>query len=67
MKKYETWEFFDMVNNLACVNIVHQFGACVHTHTHTYSYTYIYKVSKVGDRSRGQPEGYIFNCYSTEM
>ena len=26
---------------------------------------YLNKVSKVGDRSRGQPEGYLFNRYNT--
>ena len=38
-----------------------------HTHTHTYIYIYIYiYISKVGDRSRGQPEGSLFNSYNTE-
>ena len=31
------------------------------------SYMYIYKVSKVGDCSRGRPEGSLFNSYYTEV
>ena len=30
-------------------------------------YIYIYSKSKVGDRSRGQPEGSLFNRYYTEL
>ena len=39
-----------------------------HTQTHTHTYIYIYnKVSNVGDHSRGQPEGSLFNSYNTEV
>ena len=31
-----------------------------------YIYIYIY-ISKVGDRDRGQPEGFVLNSYYTEM
>ena len=32
-----------------------------------YIYIYIYIISKVGDRSRGRPEGSLFNSYDTEV
>ena len=36
--------------------------------SYIYIYIYIYvKVSKVGDRSRGRPEGSLFNSYYTEV
>ena len=34
-----------------------------YTHTHTHIYIYIYKV---GDHSRGWPEGSLFDSYHTE-
>ena len=37
-----------------------------HTHTHTHIYVYI-KVSRVGDLSRGLPEGSFLKSYYTKV
>ena len=42
-------------------------GAFGSSSTKFANFTFTYKKSKVGDRSRGRPEGSLFNSYYTEV
>ena len=60
-----------------CYQLIKEVWLVLHTHTHTHTHTYIYiyiyiyicsnVIRKVGDRSRGRPEGSLVICYDTTV
>ena len=50
-----------------CKMTIHTNLIYIYIYIYICKYIYIYIYSKVGDRNRGRPEGFLFNIYDIEV